>query len=122
VRRFLDDGRLRLDIKLSEIELRRQVVGRHDWTFCVSEEDAEWNATATSLIAGSQLHGMPWLICVTCSRSSCVRQVGILRSGSDSSALFGQSLSAKYQWFSSMLTAERLADVGAHRALGERGG
>jgi hypothetical protein len=59
--RFLEDGRLRLDNNISEIELRRQVVGRHNWTFCGSDDGAEWNATATSLIASCQLHGIePW--------------------------------------------------------------
>jgi transposase len=59
--RFLEDGRLRLDNNLSEIELRRQVVGRHNWTFAGSDDGAEWNATATSLIASCQLHGIePW--------------------------------------------------------------
>jgi hypothetical protein len=53
--------RLRLDNNLSEIELRRQVVGRHNWTFCGSDEGAEWNAIATSLIASCQLHAIePW--------------------------------------------------------------
>jgi transposase len=59
--RFLVDGRLRLDNNCSEIELRRQVVGRANWTFCGSDDGAEWNATATSLIASCQLHGIePW--------------------------------------------------------------
>lgn len=35
--RFLEDGRLRLDNNLSELELRRQVVGRANWTFCGSD-------------------------------------------------------------------------------------
>lgn len=59
--RFLEDGRLRLDNNCSEVELRRQVVGRANWTFCGSDDGAEWNATATSLIASCQLHGIePW--------------------------------------------------------------
>jgi transposase len=59
--RFLEDGRLRLDNNVSEVELRRQVVGRHNWTFCGSDDGAEWNAIATSLIASCQLHGIePW--------------------------------------------------------------
>jgi transposase len=59
--RFLADGRLRLDNNVSEVELRRQVVGRANWTFCGSDDGAEWNATATTLIASCQLHGIePW--------------------------------------------------------------
>ena len=59
--RFLDDGRLRLDNNISEVELRRQVVGRHNWTFCGSDDGAEWNAIATTLIASCQRHGIePW--------------------------------------------------------------
>jgi transposase len=59
--RFLEDGRLRLDNNISEVELRRQAVGRHNWTFCGSDDGAQWNATATSLIASCQLHGIePW--------------------------------------------------------------
>jgi transposase len=59
--RFLEDGRLRLDNNLSELELRRQVVGRANWTFCGSDDGAEWNAIATSLIASCKLHNIePW--------------------------------------------------------------
>ena len=59
--RFLDDGRLRLDNNISEVELRRQVVGRHNWTFCGSDDGAEWNAIATTLIASCQRHSIePW--------------------------------------------------------------
>jgi transposase len=59
--RFLEDGRLRLDNNISEVELRRQAVGRHNWNFCGSDDGAEWNATTTSLIASCQLHGIePW--------------------------------------------------------------
>jgi transposase len=55
--RFLDDGQLWLDNNLSEVELRRQVVGRANWTLCGSDDGAEWNAIATSLIA-SFTHSM----------------------------------------------------------------
>ena len=59
--RFLDDGRLRMDNNCSEVELRRQVVGRANWNFCGSDDGAEWNAIATSLIASCQLHHIePW--------------------------------------------------------------
>jgi len=59
--RFLDDGRLRLDNNISEVELRRQVVGRHNWTFAGSDDGAEWNAIATTLIASCRRHSIePW--------------------------------------------------------------
>ncbi|MDC3960740.1 IS66 family transposase [Polyangium jinanense] len=59
--RFLDDGRLRLDNNGSELELRRQAVGRKNWLFVGSDEGAEWNTIAVSLIASCQLHGIePW--------------------------------------------------------------
>jgi transposase len=59
--RFLEDGRLRLDNNLSELELRRQVVGRANWCFAGSDDGAEWNAIATSLIASCKLHDIePW--------------------------------------------------------------
>jgi transposase len=59
--RFLDDGILRLDNNPSELELRREVVGRKNWLFCGSDEGAHWNSVAVSLIASCQLHGIePW--------------------------------------------------------------
>ena len=59
--RFLEDGRLRLDNNCSEVELRRQVIGRANWSFAGSDDGAEWNAIATSLIASCQLHAIePW--------------------------------------------------------------
>ena len=59
--RFLDDGRLRLDNNISEVELRRQIVGRHNWTFAGSDDGAEWNAIATTLIASCHRHSIePW--------------------------------------------------------------
>lgn len=59
--RFLEDGRLRLDNNRSELELRRQAVGRKNWLFVGSDEGAEWNAIIVSLIASCALHGLePW--------------------------------------------------------------
>ncbi len=59
--RFLDNGMLRLDNNLSEIELRREKVGAHNWLYCGSDDGAHWNATAVSLIASCQLHDIePW--------------------------------------------------------------
>lgn len=59
--RFLGDGRLRLDNNLSELALRRQVIGRKNWLFCGSDEAAHWNTTIVSLIASCELHELePW--------------------------------------------------------------
>lgn len=59
--RFLDDGLLRLDNNLSELELRREKVGAHNWLYCGSDDGAHWNATAVSLIASCQFHDIePW--------------------------------------------------------------
>jgi transposase len=59
--RFLEDGRLRLDNNRSELELRREAVGRKNWIFVGSDDGAEWNAIAVSLIASCELHGIePW--------------------------------------------------------------
>jgi transposase len=59
--RFLGDGLLRLDNNPSELELRREKVGAHNWLYCGSDDGAHWNATAVSLIASCQLHGIePW--------------------------------------------------------------
>jgi hypothetical protein len=59
--RFLHNAQLRLDNNLSELELRREVVGANNWLFCGSEDGAHWNTVAVSLIASCQLHGIePW--------------------------------------------------------------
>jgi len=59
--RFLDNGLLRLDNNPSELELRREKVGAHNWLFCGSDDGAHWNATVVSLVASCQLHGIePW--------------------------------------------------------------
>jgi hypothetical protein len=54
--RFLDDGTLRLDNNLSELELRHQKVGSKNWLFCATDGGAEWNATVVSLIASCRMH------------------------------------------------------------------
>jgi transposase len=56
LRRFLDDGRLRLDNNISELELRREVVGRKNWLFCASDSGVRANTTCVSLIASCALH------------------------------------------------------------------
>jgi transposase len=59
--RFLKDGRLRLDNNPSELQLRREVVGRKNWLFCGSEGGAKWNTIFVSLIASCELHKIePW--------------------------------------------------------------
>jgi len=59
--RFLENGEMRLDNNISELELRREVVGRKNWTFCGSDNGATANATITSLVASCQMHGIePW--------------------------------------------------------------
>ncbi|MEM6559846.1 MAG: IS66 family transposase [Myxococcota bacterium] len=59
--RFLEDGRLRLDNNLSELELRRQVVGRKNWLFCGNDEAAQRNTVFVSLVASCERAGVePW--------------------------------------------------------------
>jgi transposase len=68
--RFLSDGRLPLHNNRSELELRRQVVGRKNWLFVGSDEAATVNTTFVSLLASCALHRIePWaylrdLLCV----------------------------------------------------------
>jgi transposase len=54
--RFLDDGRLPLHNNISELNLRREVVGRRNWLFCGSDDGAETNTIFVSLLASCQLH------------------------------------------------------------------
>lgn len=56
LQRFLEDGRLPLHNNISELNLRRQVVGRHNWLFCGSDDGAEVNTVFVSLLASCQLH------------------------------------------------------------------
>jgi transposase len=59
--RFLEDGRLPIHNNASEGQLRRQAVGRHNWTFLGSDEGGEVNAAFVSLLASCQMHGIePW--------------------------------------------------------------
>ncbi len=59
--RFLEDGRLPIHNNASEGQLRRQAVGRNNWTFLGSDEGGETNATFVSLLASCQLHAIePW--------------------------------------------------------------
>jgi hypothetical protein len=59
--RFLDDGILRLDNNLAELELRPEKLGANNWLYCGSDDGAHWNAVVVSLVASCQLHGIePW--------------------------------------------------------------
>ncbi len=56
LRRFLDDGRLRLDNNASERALRPIAVGRNAWLFFGSGDHAQAAAQLFSLIASCKLH------------------------------------------------------------------
>ena len=59
--RFLDDGRLPIHNNMSELQLRREAVGRKNWLFVGSDDGGEVNAAFTSLLASCQLAGVePW--------------------------------------------------------------
>jgi hypothetical protein len=54
--RFVDDGGLPMHNNVSELNLRRQVVGRRNWLFCGSEDGAEINTIFVSLLASCRMH------------------------------------------------------------------
>ena len=58
LRRFLEDGRLRLDNNISEGALRNLVLGRHNWNWFANETGLRWYTTFRSLIASCALHGL----------------------------------------------------------------
>ncbi len=58
LQRFLDDGRLPLHNNISELNLRREVVGRRNWLFVGSEDGANANTTFVSLIASCRMLGI----------------------------------------------------------------
>lgn len=58
LRRFLDDGRLRMDNNNSENALRIVATGRKAWLFFGSDDHAEAAANLYSLIASCKLHGI----------------------------------------------------------------
>jgi transposase len=58
LRRYLNDGRLKIDNNASERELRRVGVGRKAWLFVGSDDHAEAAANLFSLIASCRLHGL----------------------------------------------------------------
>ncbi|HVV59675.1 MAG TPA: IS66 family transposase [Gaiellaceae bacterium] len=58
LRRYLDDGRLRIDNNASERALRGIAVGRKAWLFVGSDIHADATANLFSLIASCRLHGL----------------------------------------------------------------
>ena len=58
LRRFLEDGRLRLDNNGSERALRRIATGRKAWLFCGSDDHASAAANLFSLVASCKLHAL----------------------------------------------------------------
>jgi transposase len=59
--RFLEDGRLPIHNNQSEGQLRRQAIGRANWTFLGSDEGGEVNAAFVSLLASCQMLAIePW--------------------------------------------------------------
>jgi transposase len=58
LRRFLDDGRLRMDNNLSENALRTIATGRKAFLFFGSDDTAEAAANLYSLVASCKLHGL----------------------------------------------------------------
>ncbi len=58
LRRFLDDGRLRLENNAAERALRPIAVGRKNWLFFGSDDHASAAANLFSLVASCKLHGL----------------------------------------------------------------
>ena len=58
LRRFLDDGRLRLENNASERALRHVAIGRKNWLFCGSDDHASAAANLFSLVASCKLHAL----------------------------------------------------------------
>jgi hypothetical protein len=56
LQRFLDDGRLPVHNNISELNLRRHVVGRRNWLFVGSDDGAVTNTRFVSLLASARLH------------------------------------------------------------------
>lgn len=59
--RFLDEPMLPIHNNVSELQLRREVVGRKNWLFVGSDDAAEINAAFVSLLASCAMHRIePW--------------------------------------------------------------
>lgn len=58
LRRFLDDGRLRIHNNAAEGQLRNLAMGRDVWRYFVNRTGLNWYTTFRSLIASCHLHGI----------------------------------------------------------------
>lgn len=58
LRRFLLDGRLRIDNNVCEGLLRKLVLGLNNWKYFENETGLRWYSNFRSLIASCQLHGL----------------------------------------------------------------
>jgi transposase len=58
LKRFLEDGRLKLDNNHSERALRKVAVGRKNWLFVGSDDHAQSTANLLSMIASAKLHDL----------------------------------------------------------------
>jgi transposase len=58
LRRFLDDGRLRIHNNGAEGQLRNLAQGRDNWRYFVNRTGLNWYTTFRSLIASCHLHGI----------------------------------------------------------------
>lgn len=59
--RFLENGSLPAHNNMSELQLRRQALGRRNWIFVGSEDGAKANTTFVTLLASCRLHKIePW--------------------------------------------------------------
>ena len=58
LKRFLEDGRLKLDNNHSERALRKVAVGRKNWLFVGSDDYAQSTANLLSMIASAKLHDL----------------------------------------------------------------
>ena len=56
LRRFLEDGRLRIDNNVCEGQLRNLVLGLNNWQYFQSETGLRWYTVFRSLIASCKLH------------------------------------------------------------------
>jgi len=58
LRRFLEDGRLRIDNNVCEGQLRNLVLGQNNWQRFERETGLRWYTVFRSLIASAKLHGL----------------------------------------------------------------
>ena len=58
LRRFLEDGRLKMDNTAAEREIKPVATGRKNWLFFGSDDHASAAANLLSLIASAKLHAL----------------------------------------------------------------